>query len=419
MTNNKDAMRWLLSELPKLRKNGVLDEAAAEALAGYCNHELELKPPPRKFIYTLFYIGAGMIAAGIVLFFNYNWDYFSRRERIAISSLPMLLAFIVAMITILRQKNQLWREFSAVLTATGAGVLIAMLSQIYHIGGDLCEYMTLLLAVSLPFVYIFNSIALTTAYVFGLFPLLAYTPSRPLYCFAAALGILPMMYIHLRPGGENKVWTRYLMILLAAFGILGCGLEYYPPLSCFAVAGTMIYAGWAHSEQRESHWRNPWLVCSFVFMLLLLAQASSNARFFNLTSEDSRTVAAYWLFTGVVLATNVLLFPKSRLDEKRLTTGLLVLLPLLRFCGVDEPVMKLIFNIYMGAYGAILMLDGFRRSRLLTYNGGVAMVLLLIVCRFFDSELGLLHRSVAFVIIGAGLIAANFAFSRRFRITGR
>ena len=44
------------------------------------------------------------------------------------------------------------------------------------------------------------------------------------------------------------------------------------------------------------------------------------------------------------------------------------------------------------------------------------MVLLLIICRFFDSELGLLTRSIAFIAVGTVLIVANSVFFRsRFR----
>ena len=90
-----------------------------------------------------------------------------------------------------------------------------------------------------------------------------------------------------------------------------------------------------------------------------------------------------------------------------------MLLPLLHYCHVGNEVMKLIFNVYMGVYGAVLMMDGFKRGRLLTYNGGLAMVLLLIVCRFFDAELSFLIRSIAFIAIGVVLITANFVFFRK------
>ena len=412
MGNNKEALRWLLAELPKLRQDEVIDEKAADALAKYCDDELALKAPPRKFIYTLFYIGAGMIAAGIVLFFNHNWDAFTKYQRLGIAAVPLAVALGSALWTILGQKGQLWREFSAVLTAVAAGTLIAVVSQIYHSGGELWQFMTLALAISIPFVYIFNSIALTTVYAFGLFTLLAGAP--PLYCFFAVLAIHPMLHIQLNHKSPNRVWARYLMILSALFGLLSCGSNGYLPLSFFTLAGTMLYAGWALSERHEGYFRNPWLGTSFIFMLVCLVVASTHAEFFEPTTFDRpHAVWAYWLFTGVVLATNAQWFPKSHLDAKRLCTGLLVLLPLLHYCRVGNEVMKLIFNVYMGVYGAVLMLDGFKRGRLLTYNGGLAMVLLLIVCRFFDAELSFLTRSIAFIAIGVVLITANFIFFRK------
>ena len=421
MSYNKDGLRWLLAEIPKLRGN-VIDDTAAEALTKYCHDELDLKPPPWRFIYTLFYIGAGMIAAGIVLFFNYNWDFFSKFQRIGIAAIPLALAFVSAMITILGQKGQLWREFTAVLTSAAAATLIGVVGQIYHTGGTLPEYMLLVLLVSLPFVYIFNSIALTTIYSFGLFLLHAgrsLGPMENLYCVIGAVAILPMLHIQISSGNPNRVWARYLTVVVAVFGLVSCGFEGgYPPLACFALAGTMIYAGWRLSERHETYLRNPWLFTSFIFMLVLLGIASTNAGFFDArySTKNPWDVWAYWIFTGVVLANNIRLFPQSRLDAKRLATGLAVLLPLLHYCRVDPEVMKVIFNVYMGVYGAVLMLDGFKRGRLLTYNGGIALVLLLIVCRFFDADLGVLPRAIAFIAIGAVLISANFFyFRRRFR----
>ena len=421
MSYNKDGLRWLLAEIPKLRGN-VIDDTAAEALTKYCHDELDLKPPPWRFIYTLFYIGAGMIAAGIVLFFNYNWDFFSKFQRLGIAAIPLALAFISAMITILGQKGQLWREFTAVLTSAAAATLIGVVGQIYHTGGTLPEYMLLVLLVSLPFIYIFNSIALATIYSFGLFLLHAGRPLGPmenLYFVIGAVAILPMLHIQISSGNPNRVWARYLTIVVAVFGLVSCGFEGgYPPLACFALAGTMIYAGWRLSERHETYLRNPWLFTSFIFMLVLLGIASTDAGFFRTERGTSNVwnIWAYWIFTGVVLANNIRLFPQSHLDAKRLVTGLAVLLPLLHYCRVDPEVMKVIFNVYMGVYGAVLMLDGFKRGRLLTYNGGIALVLLLIVCRFFDADLGVLPRAIAFVAIGTVLISANFFyFRRRFR----
>ena len=414
MTTNKDALHWLLSELPKLRREGVLDDEHSDALAKYCHDELDIKPPPRRFIYTLFFIGTGMIAAGFVLFFNTYWYKFPPPLQLGVCAIPALLAFAAAMITILGQKDQSWREFSAMLTAVALGLLIAMPHQIYHTIGSWREIYARTLFTALPFIYIFNSSSLTTLYVFMLFGLCYWQTTHPLAGAFAAIGVLPMLHIHISRTSPDRVWARYMMLLVAGFGLYYCGLNWYPALSSLAMAGTMLYAGWTLSERNENYLRNPWLSVSFVSMLALLAMAGTDARFFQIESGVSKgELWAYWLYTGAVLATNIRLFPKSRLDAKRLCTGLVVLLPLLHLCGVGAFAMKIIFNVYLGVYGAVLMLDGYRRARLLTYNGGIAMVLLLIVCRFFDTELSRLTRSIVFVAIGAVLIAANFIFFRR------
>lgn len=420
MGNNKEALHWLLSELPKLRREGVLDDPASESLAKYCHDELDIKPPQWRFIYTLFFIGAGMIAAGLVLLCNNYWYNFPRILQFGVCVLPAVLAFVSGMITILGQKNQLWREFTAVLTAVALGLLIAMSHQVSQSIGSWSEIYLLTLFTVLPFVYIFNSIALTTVYVFMLFGFCHWRATYPLAGILATIGVLPMLHIQFSGKNPNRVWARFLMLLVAGFGMYYCGLNWYPALSSLALAGTMLYAGWMISERNESNLRNPWLWVSFLSMLALLAMASADVRFFQIEPDVSREAMwAYWLFTGVVLANNIRLFPKSRLDAKRICTGLAVLLPLLIFCGVSAPLMKLVFNVYLGVYGAVLMFDGFKRSRLLTYNGGIAMVLMLIACRFFDTDLSQLTRSIAFVVIGAVLIAGNFIFFRRRFQAGR
>jgi len=419
--DNKEELRWLLSEVPNLRRAGVLDEANAEALEKHCLGELDLKPPQWRFIYTLFFIGLGMVAAGCVLCVNNFWYNLSPHWQLAVCAVPAVLSLIVGMVTILKQKTQLWREFTAVLTAVAFGLLIAMPHQIYHTIGSWREIYVLTLFTALPFIYIFNSIALTTVYVVMLFGLSSWQTSHPLAGAFAALAILPMLHIHISRTSPDRVWSRYLMIAVAGFGLYYCGFNWYPALSALATAGTMLYAGWILSERNERYRCNPWLTVSFVSMLALLAMASADTRFFQIETDASKAALwAYWLFTGAVLATNIRLFPKSRLDAKRICTGLAVLLPLLIFIpGVDARIMKIVFNVYLGVYGGVLMLDGFKRSRLLTYNGGIAMVLMLILCRFFDTEWSRLARSIAFVAIGVVLIAANFIFFRRRFKVGR
>ena len=67
----------------------------------------------------------------------------------------------------------------------------------------------------------------------------------------------------------------------------------------------------------------------------------------------------------------------------------------------------------MGVFGVTLLTRGIREGSLLLFNGGLLMTGSLIVCRFFDSGIGLIERSIGFIVLGIGFITANIIFSRR------
>jgi hypothetical protein len=105
---------------------------------------------------------------------------------------------------------------------------------------------------------------------------------------------------------------------------------------------------------------------------------------------------------------------RKRLIIERLLPVILILLTLIPFF-TKEPVMCVIYNVYFGAAGIICLYRGFVKRALLLFNGGVLMVSVLLACRFFDSDIGLLYRSLGFILLGIGFIAANVIYNRRNR----
>ena len=149
-------INWLLSELPVLCEKGLLPADAAEHIDAYYRENLDALPAPQKiFSLVIGIIGAVMVAGGIILFFNYNWDMFPKYLRIGISALPLALGAVVSYITLCGEKTQLWKECSAILTSVGAAVLTGMLSQIYQLNGELHEFMFFVLLLAIPVLYIF------------------------------------------------------------------------------------------------------------------------------------------------------------------------------------------------------------------------------------------------------------------------
>ena len=142
MVNKKEFINWFLDEIPVLKEKGIIQDDTAAALTEHYISNLAALPHPRN-IYSLVIglIGVIMAVAGAILFLNYNWDMFPKIVRIGLAAIPLMLGAVTAYFTIARNKTQVWREGSAILTSAGAATLIAVLSQIYHTGGELYEFM--------------------------------------------------------------------------------------------------------------------------------------------------------------------------------------------------------------------------------------------------------------------------------------
>jgi len=72
----------------------------------------------------------------------------------------------------------------------------------------------------------------------------------------------------------------------------------------------------------------------------------------------------------------------------------------------------ILFNVYLAVLGVGTLVTGLRGRRLGVVNAGMFVLAALILCRFFDSDLGFLLRGVAFILIGVGFLATNLVLLR-------
>ena len=415
MAEKRDHLIWILDELPKLRAAGLLPEETEKLIAEHYRGRLASLPAPRKlFAALLACIGIVMVAAGIILFLNYNWDMFPKALRIGISAFPLLIGAVLGYVTIARSKGQLWREASAVFTATGAAVLIAMLSQIYHINGELHDYMFLVLLLAVPPLYLFDSCVLAALYVFFSFFIAGDGDAEPWRTGVTALCFLPLLLAHLRENAPYAVFYRYLAGFTALFALMGCcGAKYYTVLPGMALCGIFIVSGMDLVTRGTGLLKAPWLLPAFAVQTILLAGGSSDDRMFEVPKcPGMPELWVYWVFTAAVLLLFFLVFMRRRLSEERALNALFVLMTLIPFAA-DWSVMRILCNIALGLGGIICLRGGFVRRSILLFNGGAVMVATLTACRFFDPGIGVLYRSAGLILLGIGFIAANVVYMKK------
>jgi len=84
--------------------------------------------------------------------------------------------------------------------------------------------------------------------------------------------------------------------------------------------------------------------------------------------------------------------------------------------GFPERIATILFNVCLLVLGAATLADGVRRDRLDVTNAGMATLAALFIARFFDEDISFTVRGMAFILIGAGILAANWLVVRRRRI---
>jgi hypothetical protein len=83
--------------------------------------------------------------------------------------------------------------------------------------------------------------------------------------------------------------------------------------------------------------------------------------------------------------------------------------PWLRWTGAAA------MNLYLFASSLALMAAGLRRGGFLETNGGLAIIAMLGLLRFFDADLPFTLRGLLFVVIGLGFLTVNWVLTRRRR----
>ena len=421
MAEKFSAIQWVLKELPRLQEDGLLDETSAVRLKEHYEERLAKKPSVKNyFLLAIGLIGGLMIAAGIILVINYNWDMFSKPVRVGISAVPLLIGMAIALIALIKEKDILLNELGAIITATGGATLLAMISQIYHMGGEFRDFMMLNLALSIPLIYIFNSVGLASIYIFGLYFMLPTrgdaTPTS-LHYIGYILLILPYLLYYQIKGDAYRIWTRYLLGSLALTGLLACA-NYYSGFSCFAVAAAVWLTGREFAAKREEHYfRNPWQYSGFLFLLILFTVSSCNKSFFELTStENWHSISSFWLFNALLFAAIIRHYIKQKITAEKVVLGiwlLLLFLPFVLETTFAGQILEILAVIFMIVLGVVLLFRGYRNNQLEDFNAGFLLIALQLICRFFDADFGLLFRAAGFIILGAGFIGANVILRKK------
>ncbi len=414
-----------LSEaLPELLREGLLTPEQAERIRARYQAGSEQAGNRQLLVFAI--LGSLLVGLGIILIIAHNWDDLSRPLRTLLAFAPVLLGQGLVWYT-LRHKPTVtgWREGSAVLLACGLFACVALISQIYHIHGELSGYLLTCALLIAPLLYLPGSFVVALGY-------LAVVTWHATLVRADGAGELPWMALPLlaafvpyyvqrarHEGGTVGFWWLSLFAALA-LGILS--QLFYQEwtmlhiLALVALSAAYTLVPWLAPRPELRTW--PWVLVGGLAQLVLFFIFSFRPVWEELIDEPTRHLGGdlipITLLLLIGLGAYIIAARRRRLLERWPYPEGFVLVLVAYVVGLASPAFAaVLINLALLALGVVTVRHGIEQGSLRRMNLGLSVLSLTILLRFFDTDLSFVVRGLVFIAIGAGFLYMNLRLVRQ------
>ena len=421
--------QWLLQELPILENKGILSAESRQRLDDYYSNQVESRVHWAAILCAG--LGALLIGGGIILLFAHNWEDLSRTARAVLSFCPLAIAVVLSALAIRRGGTGLC-ESAGIFHSLAVGACIALIGQTYHLPSNTPGFLLVWALLVLPLIFLLPS---TGAYLFYIMLICSWSGAAQDE-YGQALGfwlLLIPAVIHVvrlirREAHEGLVslWGLILMLPIA----LGIVLERTVPglwiisYACFYSLSGLLGL---RLSPTESGWRNPLQTVGLAGITGLTYIFTWQNMWHDIGWSNTRHDGNYqewgiWFDSAITLGLALAwaLTAVKTLQRNSLPSLILCSFPLLAcaaffFASTSEGeiINTLLFNAYMLALGLALLAQGCRSTQLRQVNYGMAVLGLLLITRFFDSDFGFLARGLVFILMGSCFLATNLIIARK------
>ncbi len=429
MKSNKKHLKWLSGELPHWQEQGIITSDNAEKVRSL----YQVSPTTFPLTIVIFAVfGAIMIGGGLIMIFGHNWDLLSRGVKVGLAFSLVLVGQGLAGFTLWKNKGIHWREGSAVFLNLSLLAGISIVAQVYQLGGNLEKLLFVWLILSWPTCYLLKSRAATVIYLATL-PIWVgnYNTFRSINqvgsVFKLIIVTLPITWIVV------KSWLSYyqeleerLLTVVSFLSLLIVASHFFDKLydiniGLFFLVVTicvLIFAIKVLEQHKCTIRNNPLVIFSggIVGTFLLIISFKDNFRVLSLGKFNTESVIP-WL--NIAIAVLMSIYGIYLLVRKRVTVASLAFLPILVLIGIlfldHLGIVMLIFNIYLILLAVLIILQGRTKKQSMYSFIGVFWLSTLVYARFIDSDLSMVGKGVAFIIIGILFLAINIFLSKEIK----
>ncbi|NHE57224.1 DUF2157 domain-containing protein [Cyclobacterium plantarum] len=415
----------LVKDIPELINAGVISPETAGKIRDYYG-EKGGQSTNRLFV-VFGILGAILVGLGIILLLAHNWDEFSRTAKTCWAFLPLLIGQVLCGFVLIKKPESVaWRESGTAFLFFAVGASISLVSQIYHMPGDLGLFLLTWMLLCLPLIYVMKSSIASLLYLIGITCYAAETsywtyPATESYSYwILLLTILPHYNLLSKTNPESNFmvfhnWIIPLSVVIALGTVAGQTDELMVP-AYFSLFGLIYLIGELDFFTRQRPANNGYKVLGLVGTIVMLLTFSFDWFWEHLRKEDfpwnevftSPEFLAAFLLTLSGIGLLVINLKNSSLTDIKPIGVVFLLFIVIFIIGLSSSLSVVLVNILVFAIGMLTIRDGARRNNLGILNLGLLIIAALVVCRFFDTNLSFIIRGGLFVSVGIGFMATNY-----------
>lgn len=415
------------NELTELLENKIISEDTAEGIRNY--YKGKAGKSENKLFIIFGILGALLTGLGIILIVAHNWDDFSLTLKTTFAFIPLIFGQLTCGFVLFRKRDSsAWRESSAVFLFFAVGACISLISQIYHIEGELSNLILTWMALCIPLVYIMRSSATSLLYIIGItfFAVdTGYSGSHDVMSFIYWIMLILIIpyYIMLirRSDKSNFLYIHNVFIPLSLIISLGTISEdnsqimYLAYMYLFSIFIIISNTNFSSDKVKSSGALSFFGITGILFILFVL---SFNSFWEDLSSASftSNGIRSYTeIFASVLLGITslILLFirGKSKNSDYNFSTDIFeitfIFFTVIFIIGIFSDIAVVLINLLLFIIGIKTILKGIKLDHLGILNIGLMIISGIVICRFFDTELSFILRGILFVIVGLCFFGAN------------
>jgi len=411
-------------EIETLKKAGVISNQIAVDIIQY--YQQDSKKSGNSLMTVLAIFGGSLVGLGIILILAHNWDNLSRMVRTIIAFVPLVVAQSLSVYTLLKkQDSQPWREGISTFLFFSVGACMSLVSQIYNIPGDVTTFLAVWLLLCLPIVYIMKSSIVSMLYIVGVtyygcetIYWSSYQVAKLHWFWIGFIGILPYYY-HLIKSNSVGYFTRLhhwvlaivLIVLLATIAKQNDSVMFVGYTSLFGffflLGGTVLF-----DKTRAYKF-----VGSLGTIIMALIMSYNDVWEHLTTFYRGQILSQEFIVSyGITLLALAIFLYQIKIKGIRgvepIQIFFLVFATMFMFEEL-KPIGALMVNLFLIGAGGYQIVKGIRQDDLRVLNYGILIILVLILCRFFDDSLTFVLKGTLFMLTGVGCIVLNYRLLKK------